>query len=99
MVFGCWWYLNDPSIIREMTAERLELLGLSFVPQHSDARILDQLVYKWAHSRETIGMVLAEKYEDLARAGWRVSRAEIDRDVARLFRGNFEEFCGIGKRR
>ena len=35
--FGCWWFLNNPSIIREITAERIELLGTSFIPQHSDA--------------------------------------------------------------
>lgn len=40
MPFGCWWFLNNPSIISEITRERLELLGTSFIPQHSDARIL-----------------------------------------------------------
>ncbi len=42
-IFGCWWFLNNPSLIDEMTRMRLELLGLSFTPQHSDARVLDQL--------------------------------------------------------
>ncbi len=95
MIFGCWWYLNDPSIIREMTAERLELLGLTFIPQHSDARVLDQVIYKWTHSRQLIGDVLSDKYEDLERAGWTATREEIQRDVLRLFEGNFETFCGI----
>lgn len=85
--FGCWWFLNNPSIIREMTFERLELLGLSFVPQHSDARVLDQLIYKWGHSRRLIAEVLTEKYEDLARAGWRATREHIQRDVAMLLDG------------
>ena len=40
MPFGCWWFLNNPSIVSEITHERLELLGPSFVPQHSDARVL-----------------------------------------------------------
>lgn len=82
--FGCWWFLNNPSLIREMTAMRLELLGLSFVPQHSDCRVLDQLVYKWDHSRRIIGEVLGEKYADLAQAGWESEPGEIRRDVARL---------------
>ncbi|MDP2990695.1 MAG: glucuronate isomerase [Kiritimatiellota bacterium] len=85
--FGCWWFLNNPSLIREITAMRLELLGLSFIPQHSDCRILDQLVYKWTHSRAVIGEVLASKYEDLARAGRPVSEADIRRDLAALFDG------------
>jgi len=93
LVFGCWWFLNDPSIIEEMTRERLELLGLSFVPQHSDARVLDQLIYKWSHSRAIIADVLADKYTDLVRTGWPVSEADIRRDVAMLFSGNFERFC------
>ncbi|MDA0748313.1 MAG: glucuronate isomerase, partial [bacterium] len=42
--FGCWWFLNNPSIIQEITAQRLELLGTGFIPQRSDARILDQLL-------------------------------------------------------
>ena len=45
-VFGCWWFCNNPSIIEEMTRMRLELLGTAFTCQHSDARVLDQLIYK-----------------------------------------------------
>jgi len=85
--FGCWWFLNNPSLIREITAMRLELLGLSFIPQHSDARVLDQLIYKWIHSRAIIGDVLADKYEDLIRAGRRVTEADITRDIRMLFDG------------
>ena len=92
MVFGCWWFLNNPSIIREMTLERIELLGTGFIPQHSDARILDQLVYKWAHSREVIGDVLVEKYGTIVDAGWKVKTADIERDVADFFGGNFKRF-------
>ena len=51
LVFGCWWFLNTPSLIEETTRMRIELLGQSFVPQHSDARVLLQLVYKWDHTR------------------------------------------------
>lgn len=87
--FGCWWFLNNPSLIREITAMRLEMLGLSFTPQHSDARVLDQLVYKWRHSRGIIADVLTEKYLDLARAGWVVSRAEVQRDINLLFDGRW----------
>ncbi len=94
MIFGCWWFLNNPSIIAEMTAERLELLGLSMIPQHSDARVLDQLLYKWEHSRRIIGRVLAEKYTDLAVSGWKTSENEVRRDVSLLFGGTFERFTG-----
>src|SRR5260370_21262602 len=49
MPFGCWWFLNNPSIVEEITRERIEMLGTSFIPQHSDARALDQVIYKWSN--------------------------------------------------
>ena len=48
-IYGCWWYCNVPSLIESITTLRVEMLGTSFTVQHSDARVLDQLVYKWAH--------------------------------------------------
>ena len=90
--FGCWWFLNNPSLVEEITRMRLELLGTSFVPQHSDARILDQLVYKWEHSRRTIARVLVDKYADLEASGFRVTKQQIQSDVARLLRENYREF-------
>lgn len=91
-VFGCWWFTNMPLFINEITRMRFELLGLSFTPQHSDARVLDQLIYKWAHSKTIIAQVLAEKYADIAATGWKVTEDEIRRDVAGLFGGNFWRF-------
>jgi hypothetical protein len=85
--FGCWWFLNNPSIIREITQERIELLGTSFVPQHSDARILDQLLYKWAHSIKVIAPVFTEKYTLLREAGWPLTPEDIKRDIATMFGG------------
>ncbi len=92
MIFGCWWFLNNPSLVEEITRMRVELLGPTFIPQHSDARVLEQLIYKWEHSRETIGKVLAEKYTDLAAAGWRATEDEIRRDVRLMFQENFANF-------
>jgi hypothetical protein len=79
-----------------MTRMRLELLGLSFTPQHSDARVLDQLVYKWRHNRQVIAKVLVDKYTDLGGSGWQTTRVEVERDVKELFGGAFERFCGMG---
>lgn len=93
-IFGCWWFTNVPEVITEMTNMRLELIGLSVTPQHSDARVLDQIIYKWDHSRGIIGDVLAQKYEALAATGWQITRAEIQRDVKGLFGGEFKRFCG-----
>ena len=93
-VFGCWWFMNNPSIIEEITRMRLELIGLSCTPQHSDCRVLDQLTYKWAHSRPIIAKVLGDKYSDLAATGWQPTRAEIERDVHGLLGGALEKFLG-----
>jgi hypothetical protein len=92
MIFGCWWFLNNPSLIDEITRMRIELLGTSFIPQHSDARILDQLIYKWEHSRRIIGKVLADKYRDLMATGWKLTRSDIERDARVFLRDNFVEF-------
>ncbi|MBN2558920.1 MAG: glucuronate isomerase, partial [Clostridia bacterium] len=92
MIFGCWWFLNNPMLIEEMTRMRFELLGLSFIPQHSDARVMDQLIYKWKHSRKIISRVLADKYTDLIDSGWKPSPGGIKKDVDMLFGGNFNEF-------
>ena len=92
MVFGCWWFLNNPSLIEEIERMRFELLNTSFIPQHSDARVLDQLVYKWDHSRGILAKVLADKYADISKSGWVVSDAEIRRDVKHLLADNFKEF-------
>ena len=93
-VFGCWWFTNVPSIVEEMTRMRIELIGLSCTPQHSDARVLDQVVYKWHHFRAVLARVLVEKYSDLAQTGWEPMTAEIERDVRDLLGGSFEKFCG-----
>lgn len=98
MPFGCWWFLNNPSIVFEITRERLELLGLGFIPQHSDARVLEQLIYKWAHARSVIAEALYESYERLLTDGRRVTPAEIERDVIRLFSGNFKQCVGMTER-
>jgi ribosomal protein S18 acetylase RimI-like enzyme len=95
MPFGCWWFLNNPSIVQEITRERLEMLGSSFIPQHSDARILEQITYKWAHSRRSIAAALFETYEAVMRDGWPLTTDHIRRDVERMFQGNFRQWTGF----
>ena len=95
--FGCWWFTNTPQLIREITTMRLELLGTSFTPQHSDARVLDQVLYKWQHSRAILAEVLAEKYTATATAGWEVTDPEIQRDVTELLGGGFQRFLSSAR--
>jgi hypothetical protein len=95
MPFGCWWFLNNPSIVEEITRERIEMLGMSFIPQHSDARVLEQVIYKWRNTRRTMTPILAHSYALLMEDGRGVRREQIRQDLQRLFRKNFQKFCGI----
>jgi hypothetical protein len=95
MPFGCWWFLNNPSIVEEITRERIEMLGTSFIPQHSDARVLEQVIYKWHNTRRTLAPILAKAYQFLLADGAEITRQKIQRDVNRLFRSNFEKFTGL----
>lgn len=70
--------------------ERLEMLGTSFIPQHSDARVLEQVIYKWRNTRRTLAPILANAYQLLLDDGRAVTEADIQKDITRLFRTNFE---------
>ena len=75
--------------------ERLEMLGTSFIPQHSDARVLEHLISKWRETRRVLAPILAHSYTRVVEEGRPISRNEIHRDVTRLFRSNFEDFCEL----
>ncbi len=92
MLFGCWWFMNNPSIIEEITRMRMELLGTSFIPQHSDARILDQVIYKWDHSRQIIAKVMKDKFIDIANSGWPVTLDEVKKTAEGFLSANFQRF-------
>ena len=95
MPFGCWWFMNNPSIVEEITRERIEMLGTSFIPQHSDARVLEQVIYKWHNTRRTFSPILSNAYRLLAQDGRGVTRNDIQRDLTRLFRTNAESWMNI----
>jgi hypothetical protein len=91
-IFGCWWFLNNPSIIREVTMERIELLGASFIPNHSDARILEQVIYKWNHTRRALVDCLDSAYKDMVLDGRTPTEDEIQKDVDAMLHGNFTKW-------
>ncbi len=95
--FGCWWFLNNPSVVEEITRERIEMLGTSFIPQHSDARVLEQVIYKWRNTRRTLTPILANTYRLLAEDGRSITRNEIKNGIERMFRTNFEEWIAPRK--
>lgn len=91
-IYGCWWFLNNPSLIKQITEMRLELLGLGFTVQHSDARVIEQILYKWTHSKKVITNILIDKYQELLDAGWSLSDEELKRDISFLFYRSYESF-------
>lgn len=91
-LFGCSWLAGVSSMVEETTRMRIELLGLSMTPHHSNARVLEQLISRWSHARQVIAEVLKDKYLALAAAGWVVTEAEVARDTESLFGGAFEAF-------
>lgn len=95
MPFGCCWFLNNPSIVDEITRERLELLGPRFIHNHSDARVLERLIYKWRHWRSVIAECLSDNYARLLASGSSVTSSEIERDEQRMFAGNFQHRVGM----
>jgi len=82
--------------VEEITRERIEMLGTSFIPQHSDARVLEQLIYKWQNTRRTLAPILAGSYRLLVEDGRNVTREDIQHDVDKLLRSNFEKWIGHG---
>jgi hypothetical protein len=95
MPFGCWWFLNNPSLATEITRQRIELLGPGFIPQHSDARVLEHLIYKWQHWRPVFIESMFEAYDRLLGSGRPVCREEIRRDVCRMSSDNFRDWVGL----
>ena len=71
---------------------RTEMLGFAFTAQHSDSRVLEQLIYKWTHSRHIIADVIIEYLSRLFESGWIITEDEVKRDIKRLLGGSYEEF-------
>ncbi|OGS35974.1 MAG: hypothetical protein A2293_06100 [Elusimicrobia bacterium RIFOXYB2_FULL_49_7] len=91
-LFGCWWFMNTPGFIEEMTRMRVELLGTGFIPQHSDCRVIDQLIYKWEHNRAVLARVIAEQYVKMDEAGFAVTEEIIRRDCGLFLSGNVRDW-------
>jgi len=95
-LYGCWWFVNNPSMIENITTMRLEMLGLGFTFQHSDCRVLDQLLYKWAHSRACLSKCLTKEVLKMIESGAVYSRGELRRDCKLLCGGSYDAFVRGG---
>jgi len=91
-VFGFWWFMNQPSLIKKYLNLRFDLLGTNFIPQHSDARITEQLLYKWDHFKSLLCIVLSDRYVELYKRGFAIDHEMILRDVKLLLFDNPSNF-------
>ena len=94
-IFGFWWFMNQPTIIKQILKMRIDMLGFSFIPQHSDARVSDQLIYKWSHFKKILHPILLEYYQDLLNKNFPISEAVLQRDINNLLSRNAKNYLGI----
>lgn len=80
-IVGFWWFNNNESVIENLLKQRFELLGDSFILQHSDARIVDQLVYKWLDFKSIYIKVMVEKYHKLLSLGYKIKTIDLEKKI------------------
>jgi len=92
MPFGCWWFLNNPPrSSRKSPASGSKCSALVSSRNTPNARVLEQVIYQVAGTRAAFSApILANAYTLLHNDGGGISRGDIQRDVNRLFRSNFE---------
>ncbi len=95
MPFGCWWFVSIHSIMKEIETMRFELLGSSFIPQHSDARVFEQIIYKWQFLRESLTNMLTNRYQKLLAERYPLTEKQIQNDITRLLMTNAKSFLNI----
>lgn len=93
-LFGIWWHLNQDQYQKEILLNRISLLGFNFLPQHSDSRVSEQLIYKWENFKQIISEVLSKKYEMLDRMNYKINKKDIERDLNKLFHQNYRKLLG-----
>ena len=81
--------LNEPEYI----GTALRTLGTRFVPYSAQAKLPEQMLGRWLLARESIWQALVNAYLPLARSGYELDSAAIERDVRRLLSGNLLALC------
>jgi len=73
--------------------EALSVLGTRFVPYIADAALPEMMLGSWVLAKESIWQALCDAYLPLARSGYPLESASIERDVRRMLSGNLLELC------
>jgi len=77
----------------EAMGEALAKLGTRFVPFRANAVLPEQMLGRWMLAKDQIWQALANAYLPLAKSGYPLESAAIERDVRRLLSGNLLELC------
>jgi hypothetical protein len=89
-------HFSDPRHVWEAASPvRRNVRLVLHIPQHSDARVLEQVIYKWSNTRRTLTRILPDTYRLLLEDGRDVTHDDIQRDITRLFRSNAEAWMGL----
>ena len=90
-LFGFWWFMNLPGLIESTLNMRLDLLGTDFIPQHSDARVHEQLIYKWSHFKDILSDTMSNRYKNILKTGYPIDKETIANDIHSLLYYNAEK--------
>ena len=75
-------------------AQALSRLGATRIAAYSACASLPELMLgRWVNAKESIWQALCEAYLPLARAGYELQSAAIERDISRLLCGNLLALC------
>lgn len=91
-LFGFWWFLNQKKMITNILDQKINLLGLNFIAQHSDARVYEQLIYKWINFKEILSEIFYEKYTLLQNDGYKISKNQIIKDMNKILNPSLENY-------
>lgn len=79
--------LSDP----QRLGEAVGLLGTRVLAYSACAGLPEQMLGRWVRAKEAVWQALYEAYLPLARAGFELTDEAIERDVARMLGGAYEE--------
>ncbi len=84
-IIGFWWGNLNSNEVRRQIQQRMEFVGTAWFGLNSDARILDQILYKWEDYMDDLEHVLATIIlPKITRAGGPVTVAGIKATVKRI---------------
>lgn len=84
-VWGHWWGNLNPSLIEQQLRMRLEFNGYVHYGVNSDARILDQLLFKWPHYWRVLKRVIIDRCLDIIELSqWPVTASTIENSIRKL---------------